>query len=57
MRLGRLIPLLTAILIISSCSDIDDRDFADEDIIHLRMLQQFQVLEDQQDYWHLMHQY
>ena len=30
MRLDKFIPLLTAILVISSCSDIDDRDFADE---------------------------
>jgi len=30
MRLDRFIPLLTAILLISSCSEIDDRDFADE---------------------------
>ena len=29
-RLDKFIPLLTAILLISSCSDIDDRDFADE---------------------------
>ena len=30
MRLDRFIPLLTAILLISSCSKIDERDFADE---------------------------
>lgn len=30
MRLDKFILLLTAILLISSCSKIDDRDFADE---------------------------
>ena len=30
MRLGKFIPLLTAILVITSCSEIDDRDFSDE---------------------------
>ena len=49
MRLDRFIPLLTAILLISSCSRLTKETSRMKDIIPPRMLQQFLLLEVQQD--------